>query len=102
MTNWSARQDSNLRPPASKAGRLARLTYSQLLWGPVQDSNPYPRGRNPVLCSVELTGRNLVLLLGYDPRSPAYKAGATAIELQEVVSLSYWCPRQDSNLQLTV
>ena len=31
---WSEWQDSNLRPPAPKAGRLARLTYTRFILVP--------------------------------------------------------------------
>lgn len=47
--NWSERKDSNLRPPAPKAGALTRLRYAPLFakslkekWWSWGDSNPRP------------------------------------------------------------
>ena len=46
--NWSGWQDSNLRPLASKASRLARLTYTQFKnWLRRRGFEPRPEGYEP-------------------------------------------------------
>jgi hypothetical protein len=47
---WSERQDLNLRPPASEAGALTRLRYSQVNWLRDQDSNLDLLGQSQMCC----------------------------------------------------
>jgi hypothetical protein len=51
---WSVWQDSNLRPRASKARTLTRLSYTQLKWRSLGDSNSGPLPSQGSALSTEL------------------------------------------------
>ena len=51
---WSEYKDSNLGPPAPKAGALTRLRYTPKNWCPHYDSNAGPTDYKSVALPTEL------------------------------------------------
>jgi hypothetical protein len=58
MCGWSGRQDLNLRPPAPKAGALAKLSYAPVVWKRASHSL-IGSGEGPRTVAVGGSGPNL-------------------------------------------